>query len=102
MAGKGAKRSAVIVVEDEGHERRYEPACGIDVAKASGVVCTRSGRSRAGEQPQLWWSASWARPAPCADLTREQQCPGRLAAVWGWLRGRLSRCRVLRLVRGGR
>jgi transposase len=40
----------VIVVEDAGHERRYERACGIDVAKASGVVCTRLPPSREGGQ----------------------------------------------------
>jgi transposase len=38
----------VIVVEDEAHERRYERACGIDVAKASGVVCTRLPPAREG------------------------------------------------------
>jgi transposase len=41
MASKGARRSAVLVVEDEQHQRRHERVAGIDVAKASAVVCTR-------------------------------------------------------------
>jgi transposase len=49
VAGRGGKRRpAVIVVEDEAHERRYERACGIDVAKASGVVCIRLPPAREG------------------------------------------------------
>jgi transposase len=46
--GEGKRRAAVLVVEDEARERRYERACGIDVAKASGVVCTRLPPARKG------------------------------------------------------
>jgi transposase len=41
MAREGARRSAVLVVEDEQYQRRHERVAGIDVAKASAVVCTR-------------------------------------------------------------
>ena len=41
MARQGARRSAVLVVEDEQYQRRHERVAGIDVAKASAVVCTR-------------------------------------------------------------
>ena len=47
MASTGRRRAA-LVVEDEAHERRYERACGIDVGKASGVVCTRLPPAREG------------------------------------------------------
>lgn len=50
MARQGARRSAVLVVEDEEHQRRHERVAGIDVAKASAVVCTRLPPAREGGQ----------------------------------------------------
>jgi transposase len=35
------RRVSARLVEDEEYQLRYERACGIDVAKASGMVCTR-------------------------------------------------------------
>src|SRR5215471_5835837 len=35
------RRVSARLVEDEEYRLRYERACGIDVAKASGMVCTR-------------------------------------------------------------
>jgi len=50
MAREGARRSAVLVVEDEQYQRRHERVAGIDVAKASAVVCTRLPPASAGGQ----------------------------------------------------
>jgi hypothetical protein len=48
MARQGARRPAVLVVEDEQYQRRHERVAGIDVAKASAVVCTRLPPAREG------------------------------------------------------
>jgi hypothetical protein len=50
MAREGARRTAVLVVEDEQYQRRHERVAGIDVAKASAVVCTRLPPAREGGQ----------------------------------------------------
>jgi transposase len=41
MAARKAKRMSAQVVEDEDYQLRYERVAGIDVAKASGMVCLR-------------------------------------------------------------
>ena len=41
MPGKGRRQAPRELVEDEESEQVYERVAGIDVAKASGVVCTR-------------------------------------------------------------
>ena len=41
MAGRKPKRMSAQVVEDEEYQLRYERVAAVDVAKASGVVCTR-------------------------------------------------------------
>jgi transposase len=41
MAGRKQKRMSAQVVEDEDYQLRYERVAGIDVAKASGMVCLR-------------------------------------------------------------
>jgi hypothetical protein len=41
MPGKGKRQAPRELVEDEEPEQVYERVAGIDVAKASGVVCTR-------------------------------------------------------------
>jgi len=44
----GTRRVSARLVEDEEYQLRYERACGIDVAKASGMACTRLPPDRAG------------------------------------------------------
>lgn len=50
MAARKQKRMSAQLVEDEGYQLRFERVAGIDVAKASGMVCLRlppgPGRSR--------------------------------------------------------
>ncbi len=41
MAARKQKRMSARVAEDEEDQLRYERACGIDVAKAAGMVCLR-------------------------------------------------------------
>ena len=41
MAARKQKRMSAQLVEDEGYQLRYERVAGIDVAKASGMVCLR-------------------------------------------------------------
>lgn len=50
MAGSGQKKRKLSaqVVEDEEYQLRYERCAGIDVAKASGVVCIRLPAQRDG------------------------------------------------------
>jgi hypothetical protein len=58
-------------IEDEEHEQILERVCAIDVAKASGMVCTRVPHpSRAGRRVQKVWSVP-ARFAAVSGLAEE-------------------------------
>jgi transposase len=62
------------VIEDEDHERVFERVAAVDVAKASGVVCTRVPHpSRAGARRSTVWTVPATMPAVC-------QLAGQLAA----------------------
>jgi transposase len=56
MAARKAKRMSAQVVEDEDYQLRYERVAGIDVAKASGMVCLRlpPGPGKARRTSRTW------------------------------------------------
>jgi transposase len=54
------------VIEDEDHERVFERVAAVDVAKASGVVCTRLPHpSRPGARRSTVWTVQATMPAVC-------------------------------------
>jgi transposase len=56
--------SIAQVIEDEEHERLFERVAAVDVAKASGVVCTRAPHpSRAGARRSTVWTVQATMPA---------------------------------------
>ena len=58
--------SKAQVIEDEEHERLFERVAAVDVAKASGVVCTRTPHpSRAGARRSTVWTVPATMPAVC-------------------------------------
>jgi transposase len=56
MAARKAKRMSAQLVEDEDYQLRYERVAGIDVAKASGMVCLRlpPGPGKARRTSRTW------------------------------------------------
>jgi hypothetical protein len=70
MPGKGKRQAPRELVEDEEPEQVYERVAGIDVAKASGVVCTRLPPVRDGGCPHV----------PCQGFRAKRACP--LSLPW--------------------
>ena len=61
------------VIDDEEHERVHERVAAVDVAKDSGVVCTRLPHpSRPGARQSTVWTVrrEWARSASWAVSSR--------------------------------
>jgi transposase len=59
------------VIDDEEHERVYERVAAVDVAKDSGMVCTRTPhRSRPGTRQSTVWTVK-ARMASIGALGRQ-------------------------------
>jgi len=64
------------VIEDEEHERVYERVAAVDVAKDSGMVCTRTPhRSRPGARQSTVWTVK-ARMAAIRALGRQLKAGG--------------------------
>ena len=66
------------VIDDEEHERVHERVAAIDVAKDSGMVCTRTPHpSRPGARRSTAWAIvevtnlTWARPGSRRSATGE-------------------------------
>ena len=62
-------------IEDEEHEQILERAAAVDVAKASGMACTRGRRTRPGRASAAPGCGKWTRPR-----TRSWSCADHLAA----------------------
>ena len=73
MAARKQKRMSAQVVEDEDYQLRYERVAGIDVAKASGMVCLRlpPGPGKARRASRVWEVAATVpeTEALAAELT---------------------------------
>jgi exo-beta-1,3-glucanase (GH17 family) len=88
------------VIEDEEHERLFERVAAVDVAKASGVVCTRTPHpSRPGARRSTVWTVQATVPAVrqlAAQLAREGIQLVTLESTsdyWRiWLRHEVARC----------
>ena len=64
------------VIDDEEHERVYERVAAVDVAKDSGMVCTRTPhRSRPGARQSTVWTVR-ARMASIRALGRQLKADG--------------------------
>jgi transposase len=75
-------------VEDEDYEQRLERVAAIDVAKASGKVCTRvPHESKAGKRVTLVWDVPATTNAICELAAHLVEQP---SSGWCWSRRRIT------------